>query len=88
VRASEQTGRSSALPISDAELVDLRLRYETAYAAYQTSILALEEALRSGEKAVTELHERQKAALRELTDKRKCYRDALAQVAFLPDDSH
>jgi hypothetical protein len=36
VRASEQTGRSIAMPVSDAELVALRLRYEAAYEAYQS----------------------------------------------------
>ena len=74
------------MPISDAELVHLRLRYEAAYEAYQSCVLALEEALRGGEKPSAELIERQKTALRELNEQRKRYRDALVEVAFLPDD--
>ena len=88
MRASEQTGRLIGMPISDAELVDLRLRYESAYKAYQSYVLALEEVWRGGEKPSADLLERQKKALRELNEERKHYRDALVQVAFLPDDSH
>ena len=76
------------MPISDAELVDLRLRYEAAYKAYRSCVLALEEVWRGGEKPPGELLERQKTAHRELNEERKRYRDALVQVAFLPDDSH
>ena len=76
------------MPISDTELVDLRQRYEAAYEAYQSCVLALEEVWRGGKKPSAELLERQKTALRELNDERKRYRDALVEVAFLPDDSH
>ena len=75
------------MPITDAELVDLRLRYEAAYAAYQSCVLALEEVWRGGGKPAAELLERHKTALRELNEERKRYRDALVQVAFLSDDS-
>ena len=76
------------MPISDTELVHLRLQYEAAYDAYQSCVLALEEVWRGGEKPSAELLERQKTALRELNEERKRYRDALVEVAFLPDDSH
>ena len=76
------------MPINDAELVHLRLRYEAAYDAYQSCVLALEEVWRGGEKPSAELLERQKTALRELNEERKRYRDALVEVAFLPDDFH
>ena len=76
------------MPITDAELVALRLRYETAYEAYQSCALALEEVLRGGEKPSAELLERQTTAFRELNEQRKRYRDALVEVAFLPDDSN
>jgi len=73
--------------ISDAELVDLRLRYEAAYEAYQSCVLALEEVWRGGEKPPAELVERHAKALSELSEERTRFRDALVQVAFLPDDS-
>jgi hypothetical protein len=88
VRASEKTGRLIARPIGDAELVDLRLRYEAAYGSYQSCVLALEEVWRGGANPAAELVERHAKALRELGEERKRFRDALVQVAFLPDDSH
>lgn len=88
VRASEQTGRAIAIPISDAELVALRLRYEAAYQGHQGCVLALEEVWRGGEEPPAELLERHKTALRELNQERTRFRDALVQVAFLPDDPH
>ena len=83
MRTSEQHGRSVPPPISDAELVDLRLRYETAYDAYQASVFALEKA---GAGAAPQLLARHAEMLRHLNEERARYRDALIQVAFLSDD--
>ena len=87
MRASEQTGRVIARPITDAQLVDLRLKYEAAFIAYQSCVLALEEVSRAGEMPQAQLLERHAAALRDLNVERTRYRDALVQVAFLSDDS-
>jgi hypothetical protein len=77
----------AALPITDAQLVDLRLKYEAAYDAYQTCVLALEALWRGGDTPPTQLIERHAAALRHLDAERTRFRDALVQVAFLGDDS-
>lgn len=87
MRTSEQQGRSVAPPISDAELIDLRLRYESAYDAYQGCIFALEEALRRGDQPPPELQARHAETLHRLNEERARYRDALVQAAFLSDDS-
>jgi hypothetical protein len=74
------------MPVTDAELVELRLRYETAYGVYESSVLAMEERWRGGEKPPAELVERHAKALRKLNEERARYRDALVQVAFTSDD--
>jgi hypothetical protein len=88
VRTSERHGHSVAAPISDADLVDLRLRYETAYDAYQACVFALEKASRRGdEQPAASLLARHAEALRRLNEERARYRDALVQVAFISDNS-
>ena len=87
MRTSERHGRSVAAPISDADLVDLRLRYETAYDAYQACVFALEETSRRGEQPAASLLARHAETLRRLNEERARYRDALVQVAFLSDHS-
>jgi hypothetical protein len=87
VRAIEQTGRVIQMPVTDAQLVDLRLKYEAAFSAYQSCVLALEVVWRAGEIPQAQLLERHAAALRELNAERTRYRDALVRVAFLSDDS-
>jgi hypothetical protein len=79
-------GHVVAMPITDAQLVDLRLKYEAAYGAYQSSVLALEAIWRGGETPAQQLLERHAAALRQLGLERTRFRDALMQVAFLEDD--
>jgi hypothetical protein len=74
------------MPISDADLVNLRLRYETAYDAYQGCVLALEGLWRGGEMPPAAMLEQHAEALRSLNEERSRYRDALVQVAFLSDD--
>jgi len=73
--------------ISDAKLVDLRLRYETAYDAYQACVFALEAAWRQGDEPAPELLAQHTETLRHLNGERARYRDALVQAAFLPDDA-
>jgi hypothetical protein len=80
-------GHVVAMPITDAQLGDLRLKYEAAYGAYESSVLALEAIWRNGETPPTQLLERHAAALRYLDAERARFRDALMQVAFLEDDS-
>ena len=84
---SERAGRMIAMPITDAELTHLRLRYETAYEVYQSCVLALEQIWRGGETPSAQLLKRHAQALRELNEERTPYRDALVQVAFLSDDT-
>lgn len=86
MRISEQQDRSVASNISDAELIDLRLRYETAYDAYQACVFAIESAWRRGDQPAPELAARHTETLRHLNEERARYRDALVQVAFLTDD--
>ena len=83
---SEQQESSVAPPISDAELVDLRLRYEAAYDAYQASVFALQQACRPGDEPAPQLLTRHAETLRRLNEARARYRDALVQAAFLPVD--
>jgi hypothetical protein len=85
VRTSEQPGRSVA-PIGDAELIERRLRYETAYDAYQGCAFALEEASRRGDQPEAQLLARHADTLRHLNEERARYRNALVQAAFLSDD--
>ena len=88
MRTSEPHERSATRPaIGDAELVDLRLRYETAYDAYQTRVFELEAARRNGDEPGPELLARHAEALRHLNGQRARCRDALVQAAFLSDDA-
>ena len=86
MRTSEQQKQSVARPISDAELVYLRLRYETAYDAYQACVFALEKAWHPGDEPAPELLARHGETLRHLNEQRARYRDALVKVAFLSAD--
>jgi hypothetical protein len=79
-------GRVVAMPITEDQLFDLRLKYETAYGAYQRCVLALEEIWRGGEMPSAQLLEHHATALRQLNAERTRFRDALVQVAFLEDD--
>ena len=74
------------MPISDAILVELRLRYEAAFGAYQSCVLALEQRWRVGDTPPAELRARHADALRVLNEERARYRDALVQVAFTSDE--
>ena len=86
MRTSEQHEHSVATPITDGVLVELRVRYETAYDAYQNSVLKLEETWRAGDQPAPELRARHAELLGQLNEERARYRDALVQAAFLSDD--
>jgi hypothetical protein len=74
------------MPVTDAALVELRLRYEAAYNAYHSCVLALEEVWRGGDRPSAELLGRHTMTLRDLNEQRTRYRDALVEVAFLGDE--
>ena len=86
MRTSERHERSIPTPITDGVLVELRVQYETAYDAYQSSVLKLEETWRAGDQPAPELRARHAELLRGLNEARARYRDALVQAAFLSDD--
>jgi hypothetical protein len=67
--------------ISDAELRALRLRYNAAYSAYQSCVLALNEIVLAGQPASDELLKSEAAALRELTEARGKLLHGLAVAA-------
>ena len=67
--------------ITDTELRALRLKYNAAYAAYQSCVMALNEAVMSGKKPTPSLLENEAAALRELTDARGKLLSDLAGLA-------
>ncbi len=57
-------------PVTDERLRELRLRYNTAYTAYQSCVLALNETAMSGKAPSKTLLENEAKALRELTEAR------------------
>ena len=63
---------------SEADLRALRLRYNAAYSAYQSCLMALNEAAMSGQPPSKQLLENEAKALRELTEARG---DLLAAMA-------
>ena len=74
------------LTLTDAELRELRLRYNAAYAAYQSCVMAMNEAIISGQKPTPELLENESKALRELTEARAKLLRGLAGRANDDDD--
>jgi len=64
--------------ITDAALRELRLRYNAAYSAYQSCVMALNEAIMSGQSA--ELLEAK--SLRELTESRAKLLRGIAGLVF------
>ena len=74
------------MAISEAELRELRVKYEAAYDAYQSCIEALANIERKRSRPTHELLAAETKALRELNDARERYRDALMEIAFLSDD--
>ena len=64
-------------PATDERLRELKLRYKTAYAAYQGSALALGKGTTIGKHPSPELLGNEEAALRELTAARAKFLTAL-----------
>ena len=69
---------------TERELLDLRLRFQSAYAAYQSCAQALAELGRKGEQPSAELLVQESEALRKLNEARERYRDALIQMDSEP----
>lgn len=69
-------------PVSkEADLRQIRLRYNAAYAAYQSCLIALNEAAMSGQKPSKVLLESEAKALRELTEARGHLLAAMARAS-------
>jgi hypothetical protein len=79
-RFGTMRGMPQAAP-SDADLRELRLRYNAAYSAYQSCVIALNTAAMTGQPASPELLANESAALRELTETRATLLAAMAAVA-------
>jgi hypothetical protein len=78
------TMRGMPLPASsEADLRELRLRYNAAYSAYQSCLIALNEAAMSGQAASKALLENEAKALRELTEARG---NLIAAMALITPD--
>lgn len=69
------------IAVDEAELLAMRLRYEAAYIAYRTCVKALAEA---GCRPPPQLLVSEADALRELSEAREHYRDALLTLSFAP----
>lgn len=65
---------------SEADLRELRLRYNAAYSAYQNCVLALNEAAMSGQAAAPDLLKNEAASLRDLTEARASLLAAMASA--------
>jgi hypothetical protein len=66
-------------PISDEQLRELRMRYNAAYTAYQSCVLALNEAAMSGKPPSKTLLENEAKSLGELTEARAKLLAAMAE---------
>jgi hypothetical protein len=64
---------------SEADLRELRLRYNAAYSAYQSCLIALNEAAMSGQAPSKALLDNEAKALRDLTEARGNLIAAMAQ---------
>ena len=62
------------------KLRELRLKYNAAYTAYQSCVLALNEAAMAGTKPSPELLENEAKALRELTEARRALLVGMAEL--------
>lgn len=71
-------------PVTDERLRELRQRYNAAYTAYQSCVLALNEAITSGNGPTPELLKNEAAALRELTEARANLLAAIGELGTPP----
>jgi hypothetical protein len=67
--------------VSEARVRTLRMRYNAAYAAYQSCLMAINEASMTGQAASPELLSSEAAALSELTEARGRLLGAMAAMA-------
>lgn len=74
-------GRMGEAVPSDADLRELRQRYNAAYSAYQSCLIALNDAAATGQTPSPELLKQETAALRELTEARSNLLAAMAHIA-------
>jgi hypothetical protein len=81
---SGQAHTASMARPTEEQLLELRLRYQSAYTAYQSCVDALTEVSIRGERPDPELLRQEAQALRELNEARAAYRDAILRVAFGP----
>jgi len=79
-RIGTMRGMPQVAAPSDADLRELRLRYNAAYSAYQGCVIALNTAAMTGQPASPELLANEAAALRELTETRATLLAAMAAV--------
>lgn len=73
--------------VSEELLRTLRQKFQTAYAAYQNCVIALALAESKGVRPSQELLHQEAKALRELTDARNAYRDALLEMDQASNES-
>jgi hypothetical protein len=76
-------GTMTLMPLpapSEADVRELRLRYNAAYSAYQACLIALNEAAMSGQPASKALLENEAKALRDLTEARGNLIAAMAKI--------
>jgi hypothetical protein len=80
---AKRFGTMQGMPLpapSETDLRELRLRYNAAYSAYQSCLIALNEVAMSGQAASKALLENEANALRELTEARGNLIAAMAQL--------
>jgi hypothetical protein len=76
-RFGKIAGMPDTLP-TEADLRTLRMRYNAAYSAYQSCLIAINEAAATGQRASQQLLENEANALRELTEARGALLAAMA----------
>ena len=79
-RFGKMPGMGEPLP-TEADLLQLRLRYNAAYSAYQSCVIALNTAALTGQTASPELLKNEAEALRELTEARGYLLAAMAAAS-------
>ena len=71
--------------MTETRLRELRHRYNAAYTAYQSCVIALNEAALSGQPPSPELLKSEASALRDLNEARAALLAAMAEFAAGPD---
>jgi len=79
----KRSGTMRGMPVPatfDADLRELRMRYNAAYSAYQSCLIAINEAAASGQPPSKALLENEAIALRELNETRGHLIAAMGQI--------